>query len=361
MIHMTIGDAVTNKVVNNETIGYFMARTQLFLESIGIDPTKTRFRQHLPTEMAHYATDCWDLEILLSCGWVETVGHSDRACYDLVQHSKQTGVSMQASMRLPEPMLIDKLICEPNKKAIGPLFKTTQKQIIQALESLEGDDLETFKNNMETNGTALIPNTTFTIDKNCVTFKTEKKNVSEIKYIPGVVEPSFGIGRVLTAVLEHSFMQRDDDRCVMAFRPSVAPIKVGIYRLVNNVAFDSIVEEIREMLTFREIVVKVDSSSGTIGRKYSRADEIGIPYGITIDFDTLTDRTVTIRDRDSMDQMRVPINKLLEIMENLVTEGVATGIKSIDSSRNLFTEYYATYPKIIGQTEGDAEDESNDV
>jgi glycyl-tRNA synthetase len=80
-VKMTIGEAVETGVVANQTLGYFIARTQMWLEKIGIDPLRLRFRQHLRTEMAHYAADCWDAEIKLSYGWIECVGHADRSCY----------------------------------------------------------------------------------------------------------------------------------------------------------------------------------------------------------------------------------------------------------------------------------------
>merc|ERR1712000_242892 len=104
-----------------------------------------------------------------------------------------------------------------------------------------------------------------------------EKNMDEVKFTPSVIEPSFGIGRVLYSVLEHSFMQRvgDEQRCVMMFPPCVAPIKVGIFRLLNNPQFDPIVERIRENLQNAGVVCKVDSSSGTVGRRYARADELG--------------------------------------------------------------------------------------
>eukprot|EP00977_Amphora_coffeiformis_P021978 scaffold10141_cov146-Amphora_coffeaeformis.AAC.3 len=76
---MKVGEAVKMGLINNETLAYFMARTQLYMERIGMDPERLRFRQHLATEMAHYASDCWDLEIQSSYGWVECVGHADRA------------------------------------------------------------------------------------------------------------------------------------------------------------------------------------------------------------------------------------------------------------------------------------------
>ena len=84
-IKITIGKAVDDQIIANQTLGYFIARTQLWLEKIGVDPKRLRFRQHLRTEMAHYAADCWDAEIKLCYGWVECVGHADRSCYGKLQ------------------------------------------------------------------------------------------------------------------------------------------------------------------------------------------------------------------------------------------------------------------------------------
>ena len=75
---LTAGEAVRGGVINNETLAYFMARTFLWAHKIGVHADKMRFRQHLKTEMAHYAADCWDLEIKMSYGWIECVGHADR-------------------------------------------------------------------------------------------------------------------------------------------------------------------------------------------------------------------------------------------------------------------------------------------
>ena len=320
-VQITIGEAVRSGLVNNETLGYFMARTQLWLESIGVNPEKMRLRQHLKTEMAHYAADCWDMEIHMSYGWIECVGHADRSCYDLIQHSTRTGVAMVASERLPEPIQVEKLVCEANKKLIGPRFKGDQKLVLAALEGLEGAELDTFKSAIESTGKATLSEK-YEITSELVSFTTEKRTVVETKYTPSVIEPSFGIGRILYAVLEHAFSQRDGDeqRCVMAFKPSVAPVKVGIYRLINHAPFDPIVSRIKDLLHNENITCKIDSSSGTVGRRYSRADELGIPFGITVDFQTLLDHSVTVRDRDSMSQVRVPFNSLLEVLQGLVTE-----------------------------------------
>lgn len=319
-VNMSIGEAVATGVVNNETLGYFMARTQMWLEKIGVNPVKMRFRQHLKTEMAHYAADCWDMEINLSYGWIECVGHADRACYDLQQHSKRTGVSMQAAEILPEQITVERFVAEPVKKLLGPRFKTDQKKVMDALDALENEEAEQLQKELATNGTSVIDG--FEITPELVTFKREKKTISELKYTPSVIEPSYGIGRILYAVLEHAFSQRNgaEERCVMAFKPSVAPIKVGIYRLLNSPSFNPIISDIREMLQAVDLSNRVDSSAGTIGRRYARSDELGIPFAVTVDFDTFIDNSVTVRDRDSMTQVRVAISSLVALMQQLVAE-----------------------------------------
>ena len=321
-VTMTAGEAVAKGVINNETLTYFMTRTQLWLEKIGVDPKRMRFRQHLKSEMAHYAADCWDMEIHLSYGWIECVGHADRACYDLDQHAKKSGVPMVASIRLPEPILVDKMVAEPNKKLLGPRFKLDQKTVINALEALDGAEVEALQVSIETDGKAIIAG--FEITAELVTFKTEKKTIVETKYTPSVIEPSYGIGRILYAVLEHSFSQRsgDENRCVMSFRPCVAPMKVGIYRLINHPPFDSIISRMRDSLQAINVVSRVDSSSGSVGRRYARADELGIPFGATVDFQTLLDDSVTLRDRNTMAQVRVPLSRLNGLLQQLIAESI---------------------------------------
>ncbi|CAM9567570.1 unnamed protein product, partial [Discosporangium mesarthrocarpum] len=100
-----------------------------FLFQIGMDKNRMRFRQHLSTEMAHYAQDCWDMEIKVSYGWTECVGHADRSCYDLEMHSKKTGVALVASTQLSQPTTIKEYRLVIDKKAIGITFKKDQKKV----------------------------------------------------------------------------------------------------------------------------------------------------------------------------------------------------------------------------------------
>ena len=88
----------------------------------------------------------------MSYGWIECVGHADRACYDLEQHSKRTNVPMQASVRLAEPMSVTRTAVVPNKRLLGPKFKNDQKTVMAILETMEGDALNTFRSSIETKG-----------------------------------------------------------------------------------------------------------------------------------------------------------------------------------------------------------------
>ena len=235
-----------------------------------------------------------------------------------------SGTAMEASQLLSEPIQVSVFAAEPNKKLLGPRFKGEQKAVVAAMEGLTNEEAEALQTELAANGKGDVKG--FEITPELVTFKQTTKTVSEVKYTPHVIEPSFGIGRILHAVLEHAFSQRNGDeaRCVMSFKPCVAPIKVGLFRLVNNSpALDVIVADIHDDFQDAGVVDKVDSSSGTIGRRYARADELGIPFGVTVDFDSLTSKSVTVRERDSMTQIRVPIARLVSLVSSLSAETVS--------------------------------------
>ena len=348
--NITIGEAVAKGIVNNETLGYFMTRTQSWLEKIGVDPKRMRFRQHLKTEMAHYAADCWDMEIQMSYGWIECVGHADRACYDLESHGTKTGTAMNASMLLPAPKHVEQLIAEPQKKKIGPKFGKDAKTICSALESMDENAIKALQSQLNSEGKAVVGG--FEITPDLVNIVVEKKVISEIKYTPHVIEPSYGIGRILYAVLEHAFSVRngDESRCVMSFKPCVAPIKLGIFRLTSSPMLDVLVSGIQSQADAAGIVCRVDSTSSTVGRRYARADELGIPFGVTIDFQTLLDECVTLRDRDSMAQVRLPITKIVEVVSALCSESMT------------WTQVMISFPVVRDAgDEAEEDDEKKDV
>ena len=145
-----------------------------------------------------------------------------------------------------------------------------------------------------------------------------EQNVHEEKYSPNVIEPSFGIGRIVYCVMEHCFKVRENDsrRTYFDFPPSIAPYKASILPLFENEKFLDYVEPIRKILVQNGISYKIDKVD-SIGRRYARTDEIGIPFGITIDDITLKDNTVTLREIDTMKQIRVPINEIGTIIKNV--------------------------------------------
>lgn len=326
---LSVGDAVSRGMINNETLAYFMARTQMFLTRAGVDPRRLRFRQHLRTEMAHYASDCWDAEIHTSYGWVECVGHADRACYDLQVHSDKTGVGMTAAQALDEPITVEFVEVVPDKKKIGPKYRGDQKKVLTFLEDLQtegGDKLAAFRAQLETDGVATLGETGLTITKDLVTFNLTRKTTYERRFTPSVIEPSFGMGRILYAIMEHSYSQRkeDEQRNVMSFKPVVAPYKCGIFSLEHsNTMMNNLTSRLARELTEEGVAVRTDASSNNIGRRYARCDELGCPFAITIDNDTLTMQLVTLRERDSCAQVAVPITKVVRLVEELSRERIS--------------------------------------
>lgn len=135
------------------------------------------------------------------------------------------------------------------------------------------------------------------------------------KVIPHVLELSFGIDRNLWALLD--VFHEKDERTVLRFPPSLAPYSAGIFPLVNKDGLDAKAKNIYQSL--KEDFNVFYDDSGSIGRRYARMDEIGTPFCITVDYETKEKDTVTVRDRDSTVQKRVPISELEPILRNLLT------------------------------------------
>ncbi|RUS79990.1 hypothetical protein EGW08_012255, partial [Elysia chlorotica] len=317
-----IGDAVKDKLVANETLGYFMARIQMFMVKMGVDASRLRFRQHLSNEMAHYACDCWDAECKTSYGWVECVGCADRSCYDLNQHTKATGVRLSAEKPLPAPKTIDVTECVPQKGPIGKTFKQNAKPITEHLTGLSAEEIDTLEQNLNDKGASdvVVNGQTFSITKDMVQIKRFQKTVHVEEFVPSVIEPSFGIGRIMYSIFEHNFKVRegDEQRTYLSLPAAIAPYKCSVLPLSSNPDFHGLVQELSSALTGADISHKVDTSSGSIGRRYARTDQIAIPYGITVDFDSLKEpHTATLRERETMKQIRAPISELPVVVKDL--------------------------------------------
>jgi glycyl-tRNA synthetase len=305
---MTFAEAVERGIVAHQTLAYYVARTYQFLLAVGVAPDKLRFRQHKSDEMAHYAADCWDAEVFLDrLGWIEIVGVADRTDYDLKAHSSVSKVDLRVFVHYDQPVKRQKLVVKPDFKALGPRFKGKAKAVAEALKAMSAEEL--------TGGTAtedkikvVVDGETIEIEKDLVSFESIEEEVRGIEVVPHVIEPSFGIDRILYTVLDHSYYEDAVDgetRAVLRFKPAVAPIEVSVLPLMDRIELVAPARKILAQLRGRGMRVDYDTS-GSIGRRYRRNDEAGTPYEVTVDYETLEQGTVTIRDRDSMQQIKVP-------------------------------------------------------
>ena len=224
-----------------EWFQYWRSYCRDFLLGLGVNEEHLRLRDHSPEELCFYSEATTDFEYLFPFGWGELWGIADRTDYDLTQHMKTSGKSME--------------YFDP-----------------------------------ETNE----------------------------KYIPYVIEPSLGVERLFLAIVCEAYDEEEigdgeksDVRTVMHLHPALAPVKAAILPLTKKLkepATDLY------MKLAKKFNVEYDEA-GQIGKRYRRQDEIGTPFCITFDFDSLEDNCVTVRDRDTMAQERVNMDELVAYLE----------------------------------------------
>lgn len=210
-----------------------------FYKKYGINMAKLRFHPHGPTELAHYAKAAVDVEYQFPIGWSELEGIHNRGNFDLTQHSKFSGKSLE-------------YFDEANKE----------------------------------------------------------------KYLPFVIETAVGCDRLFLTFMCDAYREevsvdeagKEDVRVVLGLHPDIAPIKVAILPLSKKPELSVPAEKLRDELS-QDWDVQYDEA-GSIGKRYRRQDEIGTPFCVTYDFDTLNDQAVTVRHRDSMKQERIAISQL---------------------------------------------------
>ena len=237
-----------------EWFQYWRSFCKEWLLSLGMKEDHLRLRDHSPEELCFYSKGTTDFEFLFPFGWGELWGVADRTDYDLTQHQTVSGKDMTYF------------------------------------------DQETGEH-----------------------------------YIPYVVEPSLGADRVTLAFLVDSFDQEvvgqdkkgnDDVRTVMRFHPALAPFKCAVLPLSKKEVLSGPAQQLRDELA-KEFMVDYDDA-GSIGKRYRRQDEIGTPFCITLDFQTVgdentpADHCVTIRERDTMEQVRIPMDQV----KNYIAERV---------------------------------------
>ena len=251
---ITLEDALNKGVFHNNIQAFFVGKVFDYYQSLGIPYESLRFRHMLPEETPFYSKGNFDLEIELDIGWKEAVGVAYRTDHDLSTHAEQSGQKLEAEIQIPN---------KPLKKLV-----------------------------------------------------------------PHVVEPSFGVERALYSILEHTYRakipkgaekENPSDREWDWFQlpANIAPFSAMIYPLMRKAPLKEKARALFQKLKEARFDVFYDERGG-IGRRYARADEVGTPYCFTVDYDTLEDETLTIRERDSMDQIRVPLGECESILGDLI-------------------------------------------
>ncbi len=310
------------KRIINPWLGYWMVIGNRFLKRLGIPPEKIRFEEKLPHERAHYADQTFDQQVYTEkYGWVEVAGFAYRTDYDLKQHIKFSGKDLTVFKRYDKPAekTVVKIIPLVNK--IKEVAGDNLGKVLKELNSLSPEKVaETLRKQ----GKLVIEGVTLTQDH--ILVKEEKVKVHGEKIIPHVVEPSYGLERVFYAVLENSISKASDGRVILKLVPEIAPYEVAVFPLVTGSKSEH--KKIRE-IAYKLYIYLLHAGfnayydeDGSIGKRYARADEIGIPYAVTVDYQTLEDKTVTIRFRDTREQKRVHLkdlyNELLKLTGKII-------------------------------------------
>lgn len=299
-----VKELVDEKIVINPWMAYWMANANKFVRKLGVSLERVYFEEKLPSERAHYSSQTFDQMVIVGEDKVEISGHAYRGDYDLSRHSKFSGQDLSVFKKYDQPKIIKKKIVIINKDKLNKESKDFVKEFMKRISSLKPEEVEKILNE-KIDGKEI---------KEYVTVTEREEKESGKRFIPHVVEPSFGVERCLYISVLNAYREKKD-RIVLSLPREIAPYEVAIFPLLER---DELISRAREI--YSKVKEKFDAifdDSGSIGKRYARADEIGIPYAITVDPQTLQDNTVTIRDRDTWNQIRVKEEELINTLEKL--------------------------------------------
>jgi glycyl-tRNA synthetase len=220
-----------------------------------------------------------------------------------------SGVDMMVFKEYGKPVEKEQVIIKPIMAKLGPIFKGEAGKIAELFAKADPVEVET---SFKKNGYHMLGN--YKILPEHVDISRQKTVERGRRFIPHVIEPSFGIDRLFYIAMEYAY-QVKEDRAVMGFPCDIAPVQVGVFPLMSKDDIPEKTLKLHKMLLDEGFVAEYDEA-GSIGRRYARADEAGIPLGITLDYDTLKDDTVTVRHRDSWKQVRTPIKALPDLLHS---------------------------------------------
>ncbi|MEM3641218.1 MAG: glycine--tRNA ligase, partial [Candidatus Bathyarchaeia archaeon] len=308
IVEVTVKEALEKGYIKVEWQAAFMALAKRLLTNLGVPAEKQRFIEKFPWERAHYSLQSFDQEVYVDrWGWVEVSGHAYRTDYDLKRHMQFSDMDARVFKEYESPIEIEKTVIKPLMSKLGPVFKDETPKVVEMLLNADAEEVEASINK---SGYYLLGK--YKILPEYIEIVRQKVKESGRRFVPHVVEPSFGSDRLVYVALEYAYRTKDD-RVILSFPPSIAPIQAGVYPLVSKDGLPEKALQVHKMLIDEGFTVEYDEA-GSIGRRYARADEIGIPLGITVDYETLNDDTVTIRDRDSWKQVRSKIKELPELL-----------------------------------------------
>ena len=311
-------EAVREGIIIHPCLGYWMAVAQRFMESLGVPVDEMYFEEKSPRERAHYSSQTFDQLVRVSrWGWVEVSGHSYRGDYDLSRHMKYSGADLTVFKPFDKPRIEEQTIYIVDRGVIGRLYRAKAPEVLKLAESIPQEEL---RRALEEGRSIRVGE--YEIPPEAIRAVKRKVKISGKKYIPHVVEPSFGVERVVYVAFEHAYTTREG-RVVLRLPRDIAPVQVAVLPLLEkDQALRERALEVYHMLR-RDGFYAVYDDSGSIGRRYARYDEIGVPAAVTIDYQTLEDNTVTIRDRDTWKQARVAIDELVDALRRFIYRGAS--------------------------------------
>ena len=316
---VTAREAVKKGIVTSEWIAYFLVISKSFVSSLGVSPEKQRFREQLPWERAHYSKQTFDHQVLLErFGWTEVAGHAYRTDWDLGRHMKFSGTDLRAFKKFDQPKTVKKTVVRPDAKAIRKEFGSATGEILSSLREI---DPEIVRKAIKEDGFYSIGENR--IDSEHIAFDEKMEKVSGSRFIPHVIEPSFGADRLVYSALESAYSEKEK-RVILKLPRAITPIQIAVFPLLEKDGLPEVARDIYDMLLEDGFRVELDAS-GSIGRRYARSDEIGVPIAVTVDYQTLEDNTATIRDRDSWVQLRNKVEDLSELFDRFFKERIEFG------------------------------------
>ncbi len=269
---------------------YWVAQRTAFYQGIGLGDVLEYYWQ-TPDDLAHYARACVDILCKFPFGQEELEGIAARGEFDLSQHMKHSGKTQE-------------IFDEELKLAAAKLTDAEKEAHIQKRLAAEA---------AKTKGTPQPE----------AEVRAWFERLFKGSYVPHVIEPSAGLDRMALAVIANAFVEEQkadvngkvETRTVLRLHPSIAPIKCGVFPLLKNKP--DLVAKAREVYKMlKKHMNCFYDESAAIGRRYARQDEVGTPFGVTIDFETLGEKgdelldTVTVRERDGGVQHRIKIAEL---------------------------------------------------